>query len=230
MKKTYYTAVGHFCRKTDAIGRSYPVILVNGKEYMVDIQEMTVWTALNWRLLDISQVEAEYDRLTRGCTVPERRTMKDCLGRLCTRGLAASGTGDTDFEALYDLLGRLYVTPLSNSLPTRLAAFFRLVVLRGVPLAKAKALLRQDKRSGQEARIMRLARQALMSVGELVKCMEVGAEDVSTDEKLMRALYDDDYTTDLNIADMMRTAKWRKGVTEAIANLYLRKQIIFERI
>lgn len=128
------------------------------------------------------------------------------------------------------MLGRLYVTPLSNSLPTRLAAFFRLDVLRGIPFAKAKALLIRDKRTGQEARIMRLARQALMSVGELVKCMEVGAENVSTDEKLMRALYDNDYTTDQNIADMMRTAKWRKGVTEAIANLYLRKQIIFERI
>lgn len=230
MKKSYYTAVGHFRRKTDAIGRSYPVILVRGKEYTVDIQEMTLWTALSWRLLDISQVEAEYDRLTRDSAVPERRTMKNCLGRLCTRGLAASGTGDTDFEALYDLLGRLYVAPVSDSLSTRLAAFFSLVVLRGIPFAKAKALLIRDKRTGQETQIMRLVHQAFMSVGELVKCVEIGAEDVSTDEKLMRALYDDDYTTDLNIADMMRTAKWRKGVTEAIANLYLRKQIIFERI
>lgn len=42
MKKTYYTAVGHFRRKTDAAGRSYPVILVSGKEYTVDIQEMTL--------------------------------------------------------------------------------------------------------------------------------------------------------------------------------------------
>lgn len=230
MKKTYYTVAGHFRRKTDAIGRSYPVILVSGKEYTVDIQEMTLWTALSWRLLDISQVEAEYDRLTRDCAVPERRTMKNCLGRLCTRGLAASGTGDTDFEALYDLLGRLYVAPVSDSLPTRLAAFFSLVVLRGIPFAKAKALLIRDKRTGQETQIMRLVHQAFMSVGELVKCVEIGAEDVSTDEKLMRALYDDDYTTDLNIADMMRTAKWRKGVTEAIANLYLRKRNIFERI
>ena len=230
MKKSYYTAVGHFRRQTDAIGRSYPVSLVRGKEYTVDIQEMTLWTALSWRLLDISQVEAEYDRLTRDSAVPERRTMKNCLGRLCTRGLAASGTGDTDFEALYDLLGRLYVAPVSDSLPTRLAAFFSLVVLRGIPFAKAKALLIRDKRTGQETQIMRLVHQAFMSVGELVKCVEIGAEDVSTDEKLMRALYDDDYTTDLNIADMMRTAKWRKGVTEAIANLYLRKQIIFERI
>ena len=34
--------------------------------------------------------------------------------RLCTRGLVASGTGGTDFEALYDLLGGLYVSPLSS--------------------------------------------------------------------------------------------------------------------
>lgn len=76
------------------------------------------------------------------------------------------------------------------------AAFFRLVVLRGIPFAKAKALLIRDKRTGQEARIMRLVHQALMSVGELVKCVEIGADDVSTDEKLMWALYDDNYTTD----------------------------------
>lgn len=229
-KKTYYTAVGHFRRKADGSGRSYPVILVNGKEYMADIQEMALWTALNWRLLDFRQVEAEYDRLMRGCTIPERRTMEDCLGRLCTRGLVASGTGDTDLEALYDLLGCLYVAPVSNSLPTRLAAFFRLTVLRGLPFASTKALLRRERRSGQEAQIMRLARQALMSVGKLVKCVEVGAKDVSTDKKLMRVLYDDDYTTDQNIADMMHTAKCRKGVTGTIANLYLRKQIIFERV
>ena len=39
---TYYTAVGHFRRKTDETGRSYPVILVNGEKNIVDIQEMAV--------------------------------------------------------------------------------------------------------------------------------------------------------------------------------------------
>ena len=48
-ESTYYTAVGHFHRKTDADGRTYPVILVNQEEHMVDIQEMAVWTVLNWR-------------------------------------------------------------------------------------------------------------------------------------------------------------------------------------
>ena len=55
---TYYTAVGHFQRRSNGLGRSYPVI-INQKEYCVDIQEMALWTALNWRLLDFTQIEAE---------------------------------------------------------------------------------------------------------------------------------------------------------------------------
>jgi len=209
--------------------RSYPIILVNQKEYMVDIQEMTLWTALNWRLLEAPQVEAEYDRLTRDGAFQERRTMKDCLGRLCTRGLVAAGHGENDFEALYDLLGNLYVVPLSDSLPLRAAAFLKLTLLRGVSIAKAKALFRRDRPNAREAQVMALSRQALMSVAELVKCAEVGAN-VSSDQKLMDALYNDDTTTSDNIADNMRTAKCRRSVTEAIANLYLRKQIVFEHV
>ena len=77
---------------------------------------------------------------------------------------------------------------------------------------------------------MALSRQALLSTAELIKCAEVGARDISTDEKLMDALYNDDDITSDNIADMMLTAKSREWVTVAVANLYLRKQIIFERV
>ena len=59
---TYYTALGHFQRRSNGLGRSYPVI-INQKEYCVDIQEMALWTALNWRLLDFTQIEAEYHKL-----------------------------------------------------------------------------------------------------------------------------------------------------------------------
>ena len=227
---TYYTALGHFRRRTTGFGRSYPVIIINQQEYDVDIQEMALWTALNWRLLDFSQIEAEYNKLDQDCTIPARRTLEDCLGRLCTRGLVASGTGETGFEALYDLLGGLYVTPLSASLPLRLATFLKLTVLKGVSISKARELFRRDRPNKQEAQVMALSRQALLSTAELVKCAEVGAKDVSTDEKLMDALYNDDDTTSDNIVDMMLTAESRERVTVAIANLYLRKQIIFQRV
>ena len=227
---TYYTPVGHFRRKNDGQGQSYPVIIINQKEYCVDIQEMALWTALNWRLLKSTQVKAVYDKLNRECEIPSLRTMEDCLGRLVTRGLVASGCGDTDFEALYDLLGGLYVAPLSESLTLRVAAFLKLTVLKGVPISKAWGLFRQDQPNEQEAQVMALSRQALLSTAELVKCAEVGATDISTDEKLMDALYNDDDTTCYNIADMMLTAGSREWVTVAVANLYLRKQIIFQRV
>jgi len=227
---TYYTAVGHFQRRTNSQGQSYPVVIINQKEYYVDIQEMALWTALNWRLLEFPQVKAEYDRLDQDCAIPAQRTLEDCLGRLCTRGLVASGSGETDFEALYDLLGGLYVAPLSESLPLRLAAFVKLTVLKGVSITKAWDLFRRDRPNMQEAQVMALSRQALLSTAELIKCAEVGARDISTDEKLMDALYNDDDTTCDNIADMMLTARSRKWVTMAVANLYLRKQIIFQRI
>lgn len=42
-KSAYYTAVGHFRRRTDGTGRSCPVILVDQEEHLVDIQEMAVF-------------------------------------------------------------------------------------------------------------------------------------------------------------------------------------------
>ena len=57
-RRTLYTAVGHFRSITTKDG-AYPVVLVNRQEYRMDPQEMTVWSILNWRLLDAQSV-AEY--------------------------------------------------------------------------------------------------------------------------------------------------------------------------
>lgn len=225
---TYYTAVGHFRRKTDAQGNSYPVILVNQEEYMVDIQEMAVWTILNWRFLHLEQIKGKYDQMA-GELPPARRTLETCLNRLEVRGLVARGSGENDFEALYDLLGSLYVVPISESLLLKLATFGKLL-LEGTSLSKVRQLFRKDKPNRREAQVLALSRQALLSTAELIKCAETGATDVSTDEKLMAALIDNDYTTSDSLPFEMLGAEQRIPVTIAVANLYLRKQIIFERV
>lgn len=227
-KSTYYTAVGHFRRKTDEQGRSYPVILVNQEEHIVDVQEMAVWTILSWRLLHLEQIEEKYGELSRDLP-PERRKLETCLNRLEVRGLIARGDGDTDFEALYDLLGELYVVPISESLPLRLATFGKLL-LEGVSFSTAKQLFQKDKPNEREAQVMVLSRQALLSTAELIKCAEAGINDVSSEEKLMDALIDNDYTTSDSLAFEMLQAKQREPITIAVANLYLRRQIIFERV
>ena len=68
----------------------------------------------------------------------------------------------------------------------------------------------------------------LLSTAELIKCAELGVRDISTDEKLMDALYNDGDTTSDNIPGMTLPARSRERITTAAANLYLRKQIIFQ--
>ena len=65
MEYTKYAAVGHFkCHRTLA-GKKYPVVIVGQKEYMLDVQEMTVWSSLAWRILSRSQIAEAYLKLTR---------------------------------------------------------------------------------------------------------------------------------------------------------------------
>ena len=229
MKKTLYTAVGHFRHKRDGQGRSYPVVIVNREEHEMDLQEMVVWTALCWNICDFAELERKYDRLAER-TPTARRTLEFCVERLQTRGLVAAGNGGTDFDALYDLLAGLYVVPVSEGFPLRLITFLKLVLFKGVSWRKAWILFRRDQRSEREARVMDLSKQALLSVAELVKCAEGGVEDVSTDRKLLDALYDDADSTSANLPFLMRGAASTEAVTMAVANLYLRKQIILEKV
>ena len=186
LQHTYYTAVGHYLCKTDEAGRTYPVVICHQKEYSVDLQEMTLWTALNWRLLDRRQAEQQYQKLARDLIPTPPRSFDDCLSRLCLRGLAAEGKGETGVDALYDLFSDLYILPIS--------------------------------------------RQALLSTAELVKCVENRVEDLSTDQKVLDALYGDTETTCDNIGFIMRSSKSVQAVVIAVSNLYLRQQILLERI
>lgn len=228
-RRTLYTAVGRF-KKVKTKDGAYPVVLVNRQEYRMDPQEMAVWSVLNWRLLDAQGVEEYYEPMFRALMLEERRPLEHCLGRLVTRGLVAAGHGDTDFEALYDLLGSLYVVPISASAPLRAAAFFKMLLLDGVPFARAKRIFQKARLSEGEAQVMALARQALLSTAELIRCVELGVTDVSSDEKVMDALYSDADATSDNMGDLMRVSQDRKPVTLSVANLCLCRQIIFERV
>ena len=226
---TLYAAVGHMRKLSDGNGGTYPAILLNQQENVLDMQEMTVWSALCWQLLSMDELRKVYADTLDTCVI-ERRTFENCVARLKTRGLIAEGSGETGFEALYDLLGGLYVVPVSESLPLRLASFLSLTLVSGMPIKKASIILRRDKRDERETQVMALSSQQMLSTAELIKCIETDTTDISTDIKLLDALYVDSETTCDNIPLLMRTAKSRQSVTAAVANLYLRKQIILERV
>ena len=50
--KELYTAVGIFKLKNQGKNNVYPTVTLSGKECRLDVQEMMIWSALNWRITD----------------------------------------------------------------------------------------------------------------------------------------------------------------------------------
>ncbi len=61
MKNKLYTAIGIFKQKNDH-GKSYPYVQIGNREYTLDMQEMILWTSLNWRLLCEDEIHTLYGK------------------------------------------------------------------------------------------------------------------------------------------------------------------------
>ena len=229
-QKILYTAIGRLERETNSCGRSCPVIQLGGQPYMMDMQEMVVWTTLNWRISKREDISLQCDKLASSLGDCVSRSWDACVNRLLTRGLLVSGCGETESDALYDLLSSLGIIPTSGSVLVRCLSFAKLVLSHRVPIAQALKLFRKDRRTDYEARVMQLARQALLSTAEIAKCIEQDVTVLPNEQFLMETVYGDNETTCHNIASIMKNSRSSQAVTLAVANLYLRQQIIFERI
>jgi hypothetical protein len=224
-----YTAVGRIERRVDENGQ-YPVVMVNNKEHIVDISEMIVWTCCNWRILDLPGVGKLFRQLARDAGADESVGFEIYTERLLRRGLIVKGVGDDSAGALYDLLNSLYIIPVTSGLFVKIAAFLKFTFVNRMPLSRAKIVFRRESLTDEEMRVVNLARQTQLSTAELIKCVETGVYDLSSESKVMAVLYDDDVTTCDNIGSYAKLFHQQRHVLETVANLYLRKLIIFERL
>lgn len=231
--QTLYTATGHLQMRRAQEGREYPVVVLNRREHLLAPLELVLWSRLCWRFRDLDRLRREYETTAEETGLPELQrqapSFEHALTQLVARGLIASGEGETQVDALYDLLSNLYITPIDDSFWNRLAAASKLVTVRHVPRAKVRGLFQKECTTDEERRILALSRQALLSTAELIKCEEAGVTDVSSSERVLETLYYDDVTTCYNIAHLMRNSPMRDPVVLAVSNLFLRKQIVFQR-
>ena len=71
----YYTAVGRFERKGRMGDMTCPMVIINNREYALDIQEMILWAALNWQIMDAGSLEDTYTaKLKANGIVPQPST------------------------------------------------------------------------------------------------------------------------------------------------------------
>lgn len=211
-------------------GKTYPYIQIGRQEYILDMQEMLLWTCLNWRILNGKEMKELYEKKTKELGLDNRRSMEECRLILLQRGLIVEGSGETGADALYDLLSTLCVVPISENIFLRAFSFFKLTFSKKLPFSVTRNILRRDKKSKGEKKVMRIAKQAKLFTAEIIKCIERDRLFFVTDEDLLDTLYDDEETTSENIAYIIRLSPVCLPVLTDITNLYLRKRIVFERI
>ena len=225
-----YTAVGRMQFKGRNKGVRCPIVILNNREYILDIQEMMVWSLLNWRILSEDEIRTLYEKKANEIGYMSHRSVSECMKRLIQRGLVAEGEGELGADALYNLLSGLYVVPIAENLLLRLISFVRLTVFERIPYSVTKQLFRKDKRNSEEQKVMLLANQAILSTAEIIKCAELNAFEFCSEDELIDILYHDEYTTSENIAYSVRFLPQCRPIITSVANLYLRRQIIFERM
>ena len=229
MNTNLYTAVGKFHVRGSVGNMRCPLVTIGGREFILDMQEMMLWTVLNWRILTEDEIYLLYEKKIQETGFMSAQSAEECVRRLVQRGLIARGSGDTGEDALYDLLSELYVIPISENLFLRMISFIRLTLFSRLPYSVTKKIFSKDKRNDSEKKVMRLATRAILSTAEIIKCIDQNVLSFTTDEDLLDVLYHDEYTTSDNIAYAVRSLPQCRPVITSIANLYLRKQIIFER-
>lgn len=226
----YYTAVGKFMHPSDGHGNMNPSVLVGGKECLLDPQELIIWASLNWRFLKLEEIRSYYTKEASAFDYINDRSWEDCLNRLMVRGLVVCGCGETDYDALYDLLSPLYIIPLTKNTFARLLTYLKMVWIHHTPKTDAKMLLRRDKKTKKEKQVMNLVQQALLTVGELIRCIDNGIRRLDTNDSIMDSIYGNTELTSDNIGTTVKYALCCQDVTITVANLYLRQQMIFDRV
>jgi len=224
-----FTAAGRFVHKRDSEGQAYPVIILGSREYLVDPQEFMIWINSNWRICRWEEIGKYYAASAAEAGYHNDRSWQDCTNRLLVRGLLVYGTGETKYDALYDLLSSMYIIPARGRIILRLYVVTKLALQRRASFGTAKRLFRTFSHTQSEKQILKLAKQALISTAEVICCMEKGIKNIRNEYGLIDAVYTDSETNSDNISQTVKSYRCCQDALEAIANLYVSQQLIFDR-
>lgn len=228
--KKLYTAVGQLHFRGSTMGNRCPILIVNGSETTPNMSEMILWSTLYWQILTEDELETQFAARKKEVNYVDSMSASAVMYWMMRRGLIEEGSGDTYENALYDLLSRLYITPIEVNPLLNVVSFFRMVFSDGLPVKTALQVFNRDRLSDSEKKIMKLIHKVKLTTAETVRCFERNVHDLQNEDEVVERLYQDDYTTSENIADEMRSSPVCRSVLCDISNLYLQKQIVFDRM
>ena len=224
---TYYTALGRMVTKNENETR-IPIIKIEDSEYTMSVDELIIWGALHWCFLDKEAIEKEYSRRKTKNKIFNDISFEQTLNRLITRGLVVSGTDYLAADALYGLISTLKIRPVKFSFFDKLQSIFFLYFEKGLTLKECYNAYFGTEITPNEKNVLRLSKRVGITASEIIKCAENNITDIKSEDDIMDKLYNDDKTTYETIAVHARFSELKTDIVKAVANLYLKKKIIFE--
>lgn len=224
---TYYTSLGRLITKVEN-GIRIPVIIIDDSEYFVSVDELIIWGSLHWCFLDKEATEKEYSRRKVKNRLFNDVSFEQTLERLVSRGLVVSGTDYLAADALYGLIGTLKIRPVKFSVFDKLQSMAYLYFSKGLTLKECYNTYFRNDFTPDEKNVLKLSKHVGISASEIIKCAERHINDIRSEDDIMDKLYDDSTITYETIAFQSRFSGLKSDIIKAVANLYLKKKIIFE--
>lgn len=224
---TYYTALGRMITKYEN-GNKIPVIVIEDNEYQLSIDELIIWGTLHWNFLGKDALEKEYSRKKAKNRIFNDTSFEQTLRRLETRGLVVSGTDYLASDALYGLIGNLRIRPVRIAFSDKLKSMAYLYFVKGVPFAKCYASYFGTEITPDEKNVLRLSEKVGITASEIIVCAENNVHKIKDEEDIMDNVYGCEDATYETVAVQSRFSELKTDIIGAVANLYLKKKIIFE--
>ena len=225
---TLYTAIGSLKIKRDEMGNPVPVVINNQQEYGLSEHELVLWSCLAFQILQIYELEKAYSKRLADSGRPEGLSFSHYLNRLLLRGLIVKGDGLTGVDALYRLLGKLHIQPVTDHFSVRLFTCIQLYLEGKIRFRDFGRYLKKEKCDPMEETVLELAKATELTTAELLACVEQGAK-AKNPKEVWDLLYEDTDTTYESLADETQLLHIQYPVLQAIGNLYLNKQISFQQ-
>lgn len=221
--------VEYFVTKGKLVVRNgEPIVVVEDDAKALSQVEFILWTSLYWNVMNKESLKAEFNRRMRKYNLNEDVSFEQTLNRLKTRGLVASKSDYLAIDALYNLVKDLYVVPLGTVNSFKKAMIFSyMLFIQGVPLYKCREAMCDFDLKELEKQIVSFSKRLKVSVAELIRISDKDLWDIKSEDDIVSLAYEEHEDID-TLGNCTRFSKDKNKVIEAIVNLYLKKQIVFE--
>lgn len=224
---TYYTSIGRMVVKSEN-GNKVPMIITDSGEYGMSIDELMIWGSLHWNFLNKQDLEKEYLRRKEAAHISDDVSFERTLERLKQRNLVKEGTDYIAADALYNLLSKLTIRPVKISTADKLKSCFYMCLCKNVPVVQCIKKYFGQNITTEEKRILNLTKSVAVTTSEIIRCTENNIRKLKNEEDVVDKIYVSNDDTSDTIISNTRFSSVKSDVLKTVANLYLKKRIIFE--